>query len=99
VRIFSEINSFITISSVVSHIMQDCKKDHFPKHVESMATHVQEGEDDEGLNEIFTFELDEDAGKNSDVFPMTFTQSMCQLEGILSHSNFDDKVGYSFHDM
>jgi hypothetical protein len=30
---------------------------------------------------------------------MTFTQSTCQLEGILSHSHFDDKVVYSFHDM
>jgi hypothetical protein len=57
------------------------------KKVESRATHVQEGGDDEGLNESFTFELDEDVGNNSYVFPMAFTQSTCQLEGILSQSH------------
>jgi hypothetical protein len=43
---FSETNSFITISSVVSHITKDYEKDPFPKQVELRATHVQEGEDD-----------------------------------------------------
>jgi hypothetical protein len=28
---FSKTKSFITISCVLSHIMQDCEKDHFPK--------------------------------------------------------------------
>ena len=96
---FAETNSCTGIRSPMSHIMQDFDNYSLRKEIESRVTLLQAGEENEGLYESFKFDLDKDGGKNSNVLPMTFTQSNDQLETIVSCFHLDDKFVDSFHDL